>query len=798
MRGALLAAGAFVGGAALAAPFAVPELARRAILTTLDERSGLRVELDAVSLGWGDAELRGLRLHGRRANLAVDANFDAVNVAFDPMAVAGGLVASVDQVDVAGGTVELTATAGVDRGEGGGLDTARPAPSLPPLAIEDVRLTLADEEGVLVRAARVSATYDAAEIRAAAEGVQIEGGPTCTLDEVRVALARSEGRWTLRELAAHEGVLSVRGNETERRARLGGLVDALRGRSLGPAEDGAPAEERDAQGLLARLASDFSATLSGVSIAVAPGPAGEGSTTLPVGVRALTASVERRGETFVTEGSASPEEGGRIAWDLEIEPEALLAGGEVELDAISVAVLAPLLPELPFDAPERASVSGALRLERAGPDGVHGSGSLDVRGLGFSHPRLSASPIRGIDLGLRGTAAWAPATRTLGIEELFVRAPTPAGGGVEVRLEGSITWQPERYACELHARLASTRCDDAVHAIPADVLGELAAMRLEGRIGGAIDLDVDSTDLAATTLRVQVNDACRFVSVPPFAEPARFAAPFHHRAVENDGDVFEMDTGPGTLAWTPITSVSPFLIHAVVAHEDASFFRHHGFAPWAIRDALVENLRAGRYVRGASTITMQLVKNAFLHREKTLVRKVQEVLLTWWVETAMTKEQILELYLNVIELGDGVYGIREAARSWFGREPSELSAAESVYLALILPNPPAFSAEHRLESGPPAAFRRRMAGFLRHLGREGRYDEAAVEGGLGELEALRFATPDEPPREPRARVGAWAPLPTEGGTEALADGLTAAYEDAADGDETSEEASWDRWEEVVP
>jgi hypothetical protein len=127
-----------------------------------------------------------------------------------------------------------------------------------------------------------------------------------------------------------------------------------------------------------------------------------------------------------------------------------------------------------------------------------------------------------------------------------------------------------------------------------------------------------------------------------------------------------------------------------------------------------------------------------------------------------------------------------------------------VYLALILPNPPAFEAEHRGEASPPTAFRRRMAGFLRHLGREGRYDADAVEAGLGELETLRFAAPDEPPREPRSRSGACATLPIEGLEGGLAGGLSSAYEGEAPGpatvddDPDAEEASWERWEEVVP
>ena len=122
--------------------------------------------------------------------------------------------------------------------------------------------------------------------------------------------------------------------------------------------------------------------------------------------------------------------------------------------------------------------------------------------------------------------------------------------------------------------------------------------------------------------------------------------------------------------------ISPYFVHAVLAHEDAGFFSHHGFSEMHIRSALIRNLQEGRYVVGASTITMQLVKNVFLHREKTLARKIQEVLLTWWIERVMPKRDILELYLNVIEYGPGIYGIRRGARHYFNRLPAQLSPAE--------------------------------------------------------------------------------------------------------------------------
>ena len=146
------------------------------------------------------------------------------------------------------------------------------------------------------------------------------------------------------------------------------------------------------------------------------------------------------------------------------------------------------------------------------------------------------------------------------------------------------------------------------------------------------------------------------------ADLRRFHMPFMHSVLEPNGAEFQMETGPGTPNWAYIEDISPFFVHAVLAHEDAGFFIHRGFSMLHVRNALVRNLKERRYVVGASTITMQLVKNVFLHREKTLARKIQEVLLTWWIERVMEKRDILELYLNVIEYGPGVYGIRNGAQ----------------------------------------------------------------------------------------------------------------------------------------
>jgi len=177
-----------------------------------------------------------------------------------------------------------------------------------------------------------------------------------------------------------------------------------------------------------------------------------------------------------------------------------------------------------------------------------------------------------------------------------------------------------------------------------------------------------------------------------------------------------------------------------VSHEDAAFFRHAGFAPWAIRDALVRDLRAGRFLVGASTISMQLAKNLFLRREKTLARKAQEVILTWWLEVARTKQEILELYLNLIEYGPSIYGIRAAANHYFGGEPAELSAAEAAFLATSLPDPKRFHAMY-VSGELTHSTAARMRHLLEHMAERGRIDELALADGLAEIDDFHFAQP---------------------------------------------------------
>ena len=145
----------------------------------------------------------------------------------------------------------------------------------------------------------------------------------------------------------------------------------------------------------------------------------------------------------------------------------------------------------------------------------------------------------------------------------------------------------------------------------------------------------------------------------------------------------------GPYVYVPLHHISPWLIRAILTTEDNSFFKHDGFNRFALRQSIERNLAAGDYVRGASTISMQLIKNLFLTRKKVMARKIQEGFLVFLMESVVQipKARLLEIYFNIIEFGPGVFGIHDAAVHYFGKRPNELTLAECAWLVTIVPGP---------------------------------------------------------------------------------------------------------------
>lgn len=154
--------------------------------------------------------------------------------------------------------------------------------------------------------------------------------------------------------------------------------------------------------------------------------------------------------------------------------------------------------------------------------------------------------------------------------------------------------------------------------------------------------------------------------------------------------------------WVSLNNVSPNLIKAVLIAEDDKFWQHEGFDYEAIERAIEKNIMARKFKMGGSTISQQLAKNLYLSPSKNPLRKIKEAILTWRIEKKLSKRRILELYVNVAEWGDGIFGIEQAARHYYGVSASGLSAQQASRLASILPNPIKYS-----PTGPSSYVRNR-------------------------------------------------------------------------------------------
>ncbi len=170
--------------------------------------------------------------------------------------------------------------------------------------------------------------------------------------------------------------------------------------------------------------------------------------------------------------------------------------------------------------------------------------------------------------------------------------------------------------------------------------------------------------------------------------------------------------------WVPLQSISANLKNAVLIAEDAAFFQHEGFDYSEIREAIKADAEKLEFARGASTISQQLAKNLYLSPSKNPLRKLKELLLTLSLERHLSKQRIFELYLNVIEWGDGVYGAEAAARTYFSTSSSDLSREQAAALAAVIINPRRYS-----PAAPSRRIRNRIALILERMQQYQHYKE---------------------------------------------------------------------------
>jgi hypothetical protein len=361
-----------------------------------------------------------------------------------------------------------------------------------------------------------------------------------------------------------------------------------------------------------------------------------------------------------------------------IVPWSINAQGE----ALPLREVARWVPSVPWHDVDNGRVRLSAQITPTQDGVIQATGECSIENFALSHPKLSHDPVTGLTVSLEGTVL---------LDRQRHRAQSTGLTVTVNHVQGFVSGWAERgaehVALDVNLRMDRTSCDGIRTALPASLTGPVAELSLGGELAAAVHIAVDTRQLDATAFDVQLDDRCYVSRNDSFARGARrFAGPFVQRVQEPTG-VRAFVTGPGTAVWAPLSMISPYVINAVLSREDGRFYRHAGVDPLEIRHAIVRNLSAGRFVYGASTISMQLAKNVFLAREKTLVRKLQEFALTWYLERTLGKDSILELYLNVVEFGPGVYGIAPASRFYFDREPSELTPLQAIFLATLLPSP---------------------------------------------------------------------------------------------------------------
>ncbi len=311
------------------------------------------------------------------------------------------------------------------------------------------------------------------------------------------------------------------------------------------------------------------------------------------------------------------------------------------------------------------------------------SAKFHLSGLTVAHPMLGPVPVANLGFDASAQGRLDPVARSLildGAEIDYRHVHALFTGTIE-----NIGRRP-RFAARL--QIQPLPCQAALTSLPAEMTPYLQDFKLSGTFSTDLHLGIDFADFDTIDLGGQVGiEGCRVVQPPKNLTADRLMDTFTQTVQLEPGRWRTFLAGPENPDFVPYADISPYLINSIMTTEDSGFFKHRGFIPSEFRSALQQNLQRGYFRLGASSITMQMIKNVLLTREKTLSRKLQELFLTWYVEHHLTKERILEIYFNVIEFGPDVYGIGAASRRYFGKPAKLLTPMEAAWFSSILPNP---------------------------------------------------------------------------------------------------------------
>lgn len=348
---------------------------------------------------------------------------------------------------------------------------------------------------------------------------------------------------------------------------------------------------------------------------------------------------------------------------------------------LSLTELGKILVPTPHVVWSESSISGKLAIGIAEQGkSIALSGQATLSNVSFQNERLATEPVVDFSFSTDFNMIYDRPEAVLRIEKFHL-----SRGMARFTIAGEL--RPDRLAFDLSFHMPPTACNQVKAAIPEVLQPKLKGVKLTGQMALDLHLVLDEQTPEEVLLEATLDNRCRIAKFGTVPKPDFFRAPFAYPAYTEKGEVIRLITGLGTDRWTPLQQISPYVIESLLTTEDSKFWRHKGVTVPEMRRAIGLNLRKKAFRHGASTVTMQLAKNLFLTRERSIARKLQELFFVWYLESNFSKDEILELYLNIVEFGPSIYGITDATMYYFGREPPELNQIESVYLVKLLPNP---------------------------------------------------------------------------------------------------------------
>jgi hypothetical protein len=372
-------------------------------------------------------------------------------------------------------------------------------------------------------------------------------------------------------------------------------------------------------------------------------------------------------------------------------------------EQFSLDKIADVLPKAVL-SPASTKVDAAFDLSWQGGV-VRFGGDLSAVGVSLQSDALASAPIENVSVGLTVRGNVVPATRRIELERLEARVRD-----LTARLTGSVELPRGTYRfgngrklpfvpkIDLTFTVPRLPCAKLLASIPAALTPKLEGFVLQGMFEAQVGAKIDFAALDALDLHGKVGiDGCKVLKAPDVVTrlgtgesivvDVEVPPPPGPGNAPGETETLSVVVGPDNPDFAPYDQISPALVNSIMTTEDNGFFRHRGWVTSEFKSALKRNLERGGFRLGASSITMQMVKNVLLSQEKTLSRKLQELFLVWYLEQNLPKERILELYFNAIEFGPRIYGIGRASRHYFGKKPSELTPVEAAFFSSILPSP---------------------------------------------------------------------------------------------------------------